>query len=140
MDDSMGSWKPLSQEEEIDRLLQDKQKQQQKQTKKLPRYSAEERVKIANEIKTDPPNMGYMNVDVKPAVYSIDLNTDANWWFNHVCTVFPWLMDQGIRTHVDIRDSFKPEKRHADFNLVWLLLIPIGLAGLFFALSMFGVI
>lgn len=100
----------------------------------------EDRVRIAHEIKENPPKPGFMKTDVKPGIYSIDLNTDANWWFNHVCTVFPWLMDQGIRTHVDIRDSFKPEKRHADFNLVWLLLIPIGLAGLFFALSMFGVI
>ena len=129
-----GSWKPISEDEEIDNLIEAKEKE------KIDINRSEDRVRIANEIKTNPPKPGFMKVDVVPAIYSIDLNIDAHWWFNHVCTVFPLLLDQGIRTHVDIRDSFKPEKRHTDFNLLWIMIIIIGLAGLFLFLSMFGVI
>jgi len=91
---------------------------------------AEDRIRIANEIKTNPPIPGYMKVDVSPAIYSIDLNTDAHWWFNHVCTVFPLLLDQGIRTHVDIKDSFKPDKRLPDFNFMWILILIIGIVAM----------
>jgi len=118
-------------EGEVDRLVK---------RKKPLKYDAEDRVRIAHEIKNNPPSPGFMRVDIQPGIYGIDLNTDAHWWFNHVCTVFPLLLDQGIRTHVDIRDSFKPKKRRVDFQYVWLLLIPIGLAGLFLLLSMFGLI
>jgi len=91
---------------------------------------AEDRIRIANEIKTNPPIPGYMKVDVSPAIYSIDLNTDAHWWFNHVSTVFPLLLDQGIRTHVDIKDSFKPDKRLPDFNFMWILILIIGIVAM----------
>ena len=121
-DDDVIDFKPVRKDvgSEVDKLVR---------KKRTPRFSAEDRVRIAHEIKSNPPEPGYMNVDVAPAIYSIDLNTDAHWWFNHVCTVFPLLMDQGIRTHVDIRDSFKPEKRLPDFNYMWILILFIGVAG-----------
>ena len=72
-----------------------------------------------------------MRTDVKPGIYSIDLNIDAHWWFNHVCTVFPLLLDQSKRTHVDIKDSFKPEKRLPDFNYMFIFFLVIGLIGVF---------
>ena len=134
MTEKEGSWKPLTEDEKIDDLIKTKEKE-----KINIRRSSEDRIRIANDIKTNPPKPGFMKVDVDPAIYSIDLNTVAHWWFNHVCTVFPLLLDQGIRTHVDIRDSFKPEKRRTDFNLLWVMIIVIGLAGLFLILSMFGV-
>ena len=115
-------------EKEVDSLV----KQKKPEIKK----SAENRIRIANEIKNNPPVPGYMQVDVPPGVYSIDLNTDAHWWFNHACTVFPFLFDQGIRTHVDIKDSFKPEKRLPDFNFVWIILLIAGI-GIMFALAKF---
>jgi len=74
------------------------------------------RVGFAHEIKEHPPEPDYMKVDVPPGIYSIDLNIDAHWWFTHVCTVFPLLLDQAKRTHIDIKDSFKPERRLPDFN------------------------
>lgn len=119
-------------EDEIDKTLQ---------KKKIIKQSAEDRVRIAHEIKTNPPEPGYMKTDITPAVYSIDLNTDAHWWFNHVCTVFPLLMDQGIRTHVDIKDSFKAEKRLPDFNYIWILILIIGLGVmLYLAMTVFKII
>jgi len=74
---------------------------------------------------------GYMKVDVKPAIYSIDLNTDAHWWFSHSCTVFPLILDQAKRTHMDLKDSFKPKRRLPDFNYMFVLFIIIGLIALF---------
>lgn len=85
----------------------------------------ESRIRFAHNIKKNPPKPGFMKVDVTPAIYSIDLNTDANWWFNHSCTVFPFLLDQGIRTHVDIKDSFKTEKRKLDFQYWWVIVLLI---------------
>jgi hypothetical protein len=99
--------------------------------KAVDKKNSEDRIRIANEIKTNPPEPGFMRVDIRPAIYSIDLNVDAHWWFNHVCTVFPLLLDQGIRTHVDIKDSFKPEKRFPDFNFMWIIVLLAGIIGIF---------
>jgi len=118
-----------STKEEVDDLLSKKEKKYR---------VAEDRIRIANEIKRNPPKPGFMKVDVKPGIYSIDLNIDAHWWFNHVCTVFPLLLDQGIRTHVDIKDSFKAKKRLPDFNYIWLVLLIVGLVGVFLFLSFTG--
>lgn len=113
------SFKPKSEDihTEVDKLLQK-------------RIQSEDRVRIAHEIKTHPPKPGYMKTEVKPGIYSIDLNTDAHWWFNHVCTVFPFLLDQGIRTHMDLKDSFKPKKRLPDFNYMFIVIVIVGLIGI----------
>jgi len=102
------------------------------------KIKVEDRVRIAHEIKKNPPRPGYMKIDVKPAIYSIDLNNDAHWWFNHVCTVFPFLLDQGIRTHMDLKDSFKPEKRLLDFNYAFLVIAAVGIIGLIVFTKLFG--
>ena len=111
---------------EVDKLLKKKTGEGRKESE-LSSKKTMDRVKLAHEIRTNPPKPGYMKVDVPPGIYSIDLNVDAHWWFHHVCTVFPFLIDQAVRTHVDIRDSFKPEKRKLDFEYWWLLFVPIGL-------------
>lgn len=98
----------------------------------------ENRVRFAHEIKKNPPKPGYMKTDVQPGIYSIDLNVDAHWWFNHVCTVFPLLMDQGIRTHMDLKESFKPEKRLPDFNYMWVFVVVIGIIAIFVSTKLFG--
>lgn len=104
----------------------------------LKKVEVEDRVRIAHEIKRNPPKPGYMQVGLEPKIYAIDLNIDAHWWFNHVCTVFPFLLDQGIRTHVDIKDSFKPEKRLPDFNYMFIFFAIIGLIGIGVATKIFG--
>lgn len=115
-----------------------------------------DRVKFANDIRKHPPKDGFMKVDFWEAVktddkgkeekgiaikyekdgkekvkftkglFGIDLNTDADWWFNRACTVFPLILDQAVRTHVDIRDSFKPEKRRIDFPYLWIAAAVVG--------------
>jgi len=121
--------------DEVDRLLK-KKIEEEKKEKIISEKQTMDRIKLADEIRTNPPKPGFMRVNVPPAIYSIDLNTDAHWWFHHVCTVFPFLIDQAVRTHVDIRDSFKPEKRKLDFEYWWLLFIPIGLIAAIFLLNM----
>jgi len=106
--------------------------------KALEKTKVEDRVRIAHEIKDNPPRPGFMETKVPPGVYCIDLNIDANWWFNHVCTVFPFLLDQGIRTHVDIKDSWKPEKRLPDFPYMFLAIAIIGIIGLVVTTKFFG--
>lgn len=98
----------------------------------------EDRVRVAHQIKKNPPKPGYMHTEVPPGVYAIDLNTDAHWWFNHVCTVFPFLLDQGIRTHVDLKDSFKPEKRLPDFNYMFIVLAVMGVIAIVGLTKAFG--
>jgi hypothetical protein len=90
--------------------------------------TAIDKIKVGHEIRTNPPNPGFMKVDVPPAIYSIDLNTDAYWWFNRISTVFPLILNQAIRTYVDIKDSFKPEKRKIEFPYLFLLLAIVGIA------------
>lgn len=97
-----------------------------------------DRVSFAHEIKKHPPEKDYMKVDIKPAVYSIDLNVDAHWWFSHVCTVFPLLLDQVKRTHIDLKDSFKAEKRLPDFNYMFIVVLFIGLIGVIAITKFFG--
>jgi hypothetical protein len=90
--------------------------------------TAIDKIKIGHEIRTNPPNPGFMEVKVDPAIYSIDLNTDAYWWFNRISTVFPLILNQAIRTYVDIKDSFKPEKRKIEFPYLFLILAIVGIA------------
>jgi len=96
------------------------------------------RVSFAHDIKKNPPEPGFMKVEVKPAIYSLDLNIDAHWWFTHVCTVFPLLLDQAKRTHIDIKDSFKPEKRLPDFPYMFIFVAVMGIIVMFAVTKFFG--
>ena len=126
-------------ESEVDKVLQEKKKEQEKPTEMIPVVEEEvDRVSFAHEIKNNPPEKGYMKVDIIPAIYSIDLNIDAHWWFNHVCTVFPLLLDQSKRTHIDLKDSFKEQKRLPDFNYMFIFILFIGLVGIIAVTKLFG--
>ena len=72
----------------------------------------------------------------KPGIYSIDLNTDAHWWFNHTCTVFPLLLNQAKRTYFDLQDSFKKERRLPDFNFFFILILIVGIGVVFLVANM----
>lgn len=68
-------------------------------------------------------------IAVYDGIFNIDLNADAYFWFVRSCNVFPLILDQGIRTHVDIKKAHEPEKRRAP--IPWLL-IGLGIAGFVF--------
>lgn len=118
-------------EKNVDELLADLKKEEEE--KKEPAAS---RIRFADNIRKNPPKPGYMKVEVPPAIYSIDLNTDAHWWFTRACTVFPLLLDQAKRTHIDLKDSFRAEKRRLDFQYWWIIFLAIGMIGALVLLNM----
>lgn len=118
-------------EKNVDELLSGLKKEQTKM--KEPTAS---RIQFADKIRKNPPKPGFMKVEVEPKIYSIDLNTDAHWWFTRACTVFPLLLDQVKRTHMDLRDSFKTERRKLDFQYWWVIFLVIGMIGALVLLNM----
>ena len=124
--------------DETTRAIDDLLKKERDREKELDKKNTMGRIKFADKIRNNPPKPGFMRVDVKPGIYSIDLNTDADWWFNRSCTVFPLLLDQAKRTHIDIKDSFKPEKRLPDFNYAFLFILIVGVIGIVAGTKMFG--
>lgn len=121
-------------EDEVDKLIKEKQSLSGGKND----VSEFDRVSFAHEIKKHPPKPGFMETEVKPGIYSIDLNVDAHWWFSHVCTVFPLLLDQAKRTHIDLKDSFKEEKRLPDFNMMFIVVLLVGLVGVVLITKFFG--
>ena len=117
----------LDVEKNVDKLLDEMKKQEQE--KKEPTAS---RIKFADNIRKNPPKPGYMKVEVEPKIYAIDLNTDAHWWFTRSSTVFPLLLDQVKRTHMDLKDSFRVEKRRLDFQYWWVIFLAAGMIGVLF--------
>ena len=67
------------------------------------------------------PGETIKKVAVYNGLFSIDLNIDAYFWFVRACNIFPLILDQGIRTHLDIKRSHEPEKRRHE--------LPIALIG-----------
>jgi len=117
----------------VDKILKDLESEEKKQ-----HVTGMDRIRFAHDIRNNPPKPGYMEVTIPPGVYSLDLNTDAHWWFGTSCTVFSLLLDQTKRTHMDLKDSFKPEKRLPDFNLMWIVLVVVGLVGIFVGTKFMG--
>lgn len=130
--------KVSSVEFEVDKVLEAKKKEEKKTVQSVEKDEEFSQVQMAHLIKNNPPDKGYMETKVEPSIYCIDLNVDAHWWFNDVCTVFPLLLDQGKRTHIDLKDSFKEEKRLPDFNYMFIVVLFIGLIGIVAITKMFG--
>ena len=98
-----------------------------------------DKIRLINKIKNELPPTGIMETEIPDGRYAIDLNTLLRAQIADCpSTVIPMLIDHGIRTAVDIRNTYRPEKRLPSFNLIWLLLLIVGF-GIFilFANSMF---
>jgi len=76
-------------------------------------------------------------VVVHKGIFSIDLNNDAYFWFVRACNIFPLILDQGIRTHLDIKRAHEPEKRRHE--MPWAL-IGLVVAGVIFIFLVFRMI
>lgn len=100
-----------------------------------------DKIQLANEVREHPPEPEYMNTPIPDDMYAIDLNALYNAQLSDCpSTVIPMLIDHGIRTAVDIRDTYKPEKRHLDFQYWWVIFLVIGFIGvLWFGNMMFGI-
>jgi len=100
-----------------------------------------DKIQLVNDVKEKPPEPGKMKVEIKDGnVYAIDLNALLQAQLSDCpATVIPMLIDHGVRTAVDIKKAYNPEKRHLDFQYWWLLFLIIGLGGAFlFANMLFG--
>jgi len=90
-----------------------------------------------DETVTDPtkPKKLVKKIAIYNGLFSIDLNTDAYFWFVRACNIFPLILDQGIRTHLDIKRSHEPEKRKIEFP-IWLIALVV--TGVIFIFLMFN--
>ena len=100
-----------------------------------------DKIKIRTDIENNPPIPGEMKTEIPEGTYAIDLNTLLSAQIvDCPSTVIPMLIDHGVRTSVDIKETYKPEKRVLDFQYWWVIFMVIGLfALLWIANMMFGI-
>jgi len=87
-----------------------------------------DKIKLKDDIKNNPPEKGKMLTQIPPGTYAIDLNALLNAQItNCPGTVIPMLIDHGVRTAVDIKETYKPEKRNIEFKWLWAVVLVLGL-------------
>lgn len=86
-----------------------------------------DKLKLQEDIKNKPPEKGEMTTVIPPGTYAIDLNALVNAQIvNCPGTVIPMLIDHGVRTAVDIKETYKPEKRIISFKWLWAVVLFLG--------------
>ena len=107
----------------------------------LKQLRTRDKIQLVEKVKAEPPETGYMKEEIQPGVYAIDLNTLLMAQLSDCpATVIPMLIDHGVRTAVDIKETYKPEKRALAFQYWWILFLIMGLGAAYLFLSMFGII
>ena len=134
-DDDYNPFKPVDKnhiekgnvEDEIDRKLMD--------------LRENDKIKLMNEVQKSPPEPKDMEVELPDDVYRIDLRTLLNAQLSDCpSTVIPMLIDHAVRTAVDIKDTYRPERRLPQFEYMWVIFLIIGLGAGFIILNwMFGI-
>lgn len=105
--------------------------------KALMKLETRDKIKVLSEIKESPPKPNYMKTNIDGNIYAIDLNVLLQAQIADCpATVIPMLIDHAVRTAVDIKDTYKPEKRILDFTWIWLLILIIGLGIVFLVMNM----
>jgi len=98
-----------------------------------------DKVKIIDDVKNNPPKPDEMQQVIPEGAYVVDLDTLlAAQITDCPATVIPMLIDHGVRTAVDIKQTYKPEKRMLGFQYWWIIILIVGLMMLFLFGSMFG--
>ena len=98
-----------------------------------------DKIKLVQQVRNDPPKTGVMKVEVPEGIHVIDLNTLLDAQLSDCpATVIPMLIDHGVRTAVDIKESYKPEKRLVNFNFWWVVAIILGLGILYVVATFFS--
>lgn len=68
-----------------------------------------------------------MQVDVPPGAYSVDLRSLFKAELSDCPgTVIPMLVDHTVRTSLDLKNAFRPEKRFLSFQYWWVIFLAIG--------------
>ena len=100
-----------------------------------------DRIRLLNDVRENPPEKGEMSVEIPEGIYAIDLRALLEAQLTDCpATVIPMLIDHGVRTAVDIKNAYKPEKRRLNFEYWWVIFMIIGLgAGLFFINMIFHI-
>jgi len=99
-----------------------------------------DKIKIMDDIKTNPPVPGEMKQIISEGVYAVDLDALLSAQLSDCpATVNPMIIDHAVRTAVDIKNTYKPEKRLPEFNFIWILVLIVGLGMVFLFARMFGV-
>ncbi len=73
----------------------------------------------------------FKKINIHKGIFAIDLNVDAYFWFVRACNIFPLILDQGIRTHLDIKKAHMPEKRRHEFPWILIGLVITGIIFIF---------
>lgn len=99
-----------------------------------------DKIQLMNDIKTTPPKPDSLKTVIKPGSYAVDLRTLLAAQISDCpATVIPMLIDHGVRTAVDIKETYKPEKRYMSFEYKWILWLILGLGiGLVVLSFLFG--
>lgn len=63
---------------------------------------------------------GVAHVEVTSGLYVIDLRNDAEFWFIRSPTVVPQMIQQAVRSSIDRKKCYEPEKRKLDIP-IWLI-------------------
>lgn len=97
-----------------------------------------DKVKLVDDVKRNPPKPDSMKVEIPSGLYAVDLATLLNAQLvDCPATVIPMLIDHGVRTAVDIKDSYKAEKRKLDFQYWWVLILVITIPIMILVANMF---
>lgn len=135
MAEKKGKYDDFLKEDDINKRVDEKIRQSGKPKTEQVR----DKIQLTNKVKTNLSPTGALETQVPDGVYAVDCNALLRAQISDCpSTVIPMLIDHGIRTAVDIRNTYRPEKRLPSFNLIWLLLLIVGF-GIFilFANNMF---
>lgn len=101
-----------------------------------------DKIKLQDDVRNNPPEKGEMSVEIPDGTYVVDLNALLKAQLSDCpAQIIPMLIDHGVRVAVDIKETYRPEKRVIPFQYWWVFVLVLGLVGIvFLALSMFGVI
>jgi hypothetical protein len=69
---------------------------------------------------------GIKHVEFTDGLFNIDLRNDANWWFIRTPDVVPGMINQAVRTALDVKKCHEPEKRKLEFPYVLIIAFIIG--------------
>ena len=65
------------------------------------------------------------HVEITDGLFAIDFRNDCNFWFNRSPVTVPSMINQAVRTHLDVKKCYEMEKRKVEIP-VWLIAALIG--------------
>ena len=97
-----------------------------------------DKIQFVEKIKENPPPIGSLKTEIKEGLYEIDLDTLLRGQIvDAPSTVIPMLIDHHERVAVDVKESYKPERRRLPFQYWWLFIMLIGFLVMIYFANMF---